>query len=91
MRSWWEVNYAKWLDVRETEWFYEPCEILLSDGRGYHPDFFVSEFGCYVEIKGLPYRLDKVLLAREDGYRVELIQDSSYFYIRDELISKGII
>src|SRR5262249_35899161 len=52
-RSSWELDYAKALDVAGLLWTYETDRLSLSDGSIYIPDFYVSEWATYVEIKGL--------------------------------------
>ena len=54
-RSSWEANFAKWLDLSGAEWKYEPraFEVTVNNKKtNYIPDFYLSEFDCYVEIKG---------------------------------------
>lgn len=50
-KSTWEAIFAKWLDLNNYIWQYEPKRFLF-DGFSYLPDFFVKEFNSYVEIKG---------------------------------------
>jgi hypothetical protein len=72
MRSSWEVRFAKHLDASGLTWSYEPTTLRLSTGRRYLPDFWVEEWGTYVEIKGWanPRGMDKVAQAQRDGHRV---------------------
>ena len=70
----WERGAAAWLDRNELTWWYEPHVLFLSDGHRYIPDFWVQEWDMYLEVKGWLKRLDKVVLANQDGYRVRLIQ-----------------
>lgn len=51
MRSSWEIEVACWLDKLGLNWLYEPKTFLTSKGK-YTPDFYLPEFGCYVEVKG---------------------------------------
>lgn len=51
MRSSWERKFAKFLDVANLTWEYEPkCFDLIE--RVYHPDFYIKEWNSFVEIKG---------------------------------------
>lgn len=73
-----ERGFARWLDEQHFTWWYEPCVLLLSDGRRYIPDFWVEEWQSYVEVKGA-FRgtvrgLDKVELATADGYRIRVVR-----------------
>lgn len=53
-RSSWELQYAKWLSKRNTQWEYEPKTFRLKPGPGksftYTPDFYLPEQGTYIEI-----------------------------------------
>ena len=75
MRSRWEVSIAEQLDGELLTWQYEPHVISLPDGRNYIPDFWVTEFGGYLEIKGWTGagRLEKFELAKQIGIAVDLI------------------
>ena len=73
-RSSYELRYARMLDAEALTWSYEPDRLLLSDGRTYVPDFWVSEWTAYVEVKGwAAWRMDKVDLARRDGHLIFLV------------------
>lgn len=50
MKSKWEASYARWLDLQNLTWQYEP-EFKLSNGKIYLPDFLLED-GTVVEIKG---------------------------------------
>ena len=54
-RSSWEIIYAKWLDLKNYCWEYEP-KIFYYEEFTYTPDFWVNELNSYVEIKGFLYR-----------------------------------
>ena len=51
MRSSWEVIFAKWLDMWELSWLYEPKAFDLGNTT-YTPDFYVQEINSYIEVKG---------------------------------------
>lgn len=51
MRSSWELNFAKWCDLSEIKYKYEPKAFEL-ENTSYRPDFYLPEFDCYIEIKG---------------------------------------
>jgi predicted nuclease of restriction endonuclease-like RecB superfamily len=50
MKSHWEAAYARWLDLFNIAWQYEP-EFKLQNGKIYLPDFLLED-GSVVEIKG---------------------------------------
>jgi len=52
-RSTWEEAFARHLDERELDWAYESHTWMLSDGTVYTPDFWVSEWNVFVEVKGM--------------------------------------
>ncbi len=51
MRSSYETKFAFFLDLNEIKWQYEPKRFDLGK-LTYLPDFYLSEFDCYIEIKG---------------------------------------
>jgi len=54
-RSGWEAKYAEYLDKWDIKWEYEPHTFVLEvEGRktSYTPDFYLSEFEIYHEVKG---------------------------------------
>lgn len=73
-KSTWELEFAKWLDEQELDWIYEPCELLLSTGRSYFPDFWVRQWACYVEIKAEHRSAEKTFQAIQDGHLIMLVQ-----------------
>lgn len=78
-RSYWEANFAKWCDLSNIKWQYEPKMFDLGNTT-YTPDFYLLEFDCWIEIKGWEnkdfkkkfkkwqkqYKLNNRLLFRED-------------------------
>lgn len=52
VRSRWEANVARWLLWKGQEYCYEPT-IFQVAGEGYCPDFWVYEWGIWLEVKGL--------------------------------------
>jgi hypothetical protein len=78
-RSYWEANFAKWLDLSNIKWKYEPKMFDLGNCT-YTPDFYLPTFDCWIEIKGWEnkdfkkkfkkwqkqYKLNNRLLFRED-------------------------
>lgn len=76
-RSSWELRVAEQFDREALTWAYEPCRLLLSNGRVYIPDFWVEEWSTYVEVKGWkrPGSIDKVGAALADGHAVLLVDD----------------
>jgi len=51
MRSSWEVNFAQWCDLSGIKWEYESKTFDLGDTT-YTPDFYLSEFDLWIEVKG---------------------------------------
>jgi hypothetical protein len=72
-KSTWELEFAQWLDRQKLMWYYEPCALLLSDGRRYFPDFWVPRWKTYVELKGAHFSVTKVQQAITDGHAVLLL------------------
>jgi hypothetical protein len=75
MRSAWERSFASRLDQLGLTWEYEPRSFVLSDGRGYLPDFLVeTPFGtCFVEVHAMkkPWvggaaKIEKIALASKE-------------------------
>lgn len=56
MRSSWEPAFAKWMDDNEIEWQYEKKRFYVGEGEWngvtYIPDFYLSDQGQYIELKG---------------------------------------
>ena len=50
-KSTWEANFAKWCDLSGIKWKYEPKTFRYEKYK-YTPDFYLSEFDCWIEIKG---------------------------------------
>ena len=50
LRSDWERKFAEVLDLFEVRWSYEPKTFTLP-GTTYRPDFYLTDFDMYVEIK----------------------------------------
>jgi len=50
-RSKWELRFAQYLDSKNLSWQYEPKRFYFED-CSYLPDFYVTEWKSYVEIKG---------------------------------------
>ena len=58
-----EHHFAQLLDFYGVRWEYEPVEFVLewnADGtprRGFRPDFYLADFGCFVELTTLSQKL----------------------------------
>jgi hypothetical protein len=52
-RSRLEARYALWLDYMHVNWEYEKEGYVL-DGTPYLPDFWLPDYGLYLEVKGQP-------------------------------------
>lgn len=66
-RSNWEINFAKWCDINNMKYFYEPQIFKLTDTIYYTSDFYLPIWDMWVEIKGFWYEksLEKVNLFKE--------------------------
>jgi len=62
MRSSWEVKFAKWLDSKGFIWEYEH-RLYEMNGVYYIPDFWVNDFNCYIEVKGMYDDRSKIKVA----------------------------
>ena len=51
MRSLWEVQFAKSLDILGVDWLYESIVVEFNDGRKKIIDFFIPELNMVVEVK----------------------------------------
>jgi len=80
-RSSLEANYARYLNLMKIKWEYEPEIFKLSSGKSYLIDWYLPEFGMYVETKGYMWDDDKEkieLFKKEhsDKHLKVLMQDS---------------
>ena len=50
-RSRLEARWAVFFDALCIKYEYEPEGLVLSDGTGYLPDFYLPDFNCYFEVK----------------------------------------
>lgn len=50
-RSRLEARWAVFFDACGVKWEYEPEGLVLSDNNYYLPDFYLSDFRCYFEVK----------------------------------------
>jgi hypothetical protein len=66
-RSKLEADFAYFLDKNGLNWFYEPMNYLLSNGKHYIPDFYIPELKLWVECRGYYSKesSEKVLLFGE--------------------------
>ena len=72
VRSTWEANYCRVLNLLGRKWSYEPRRFLLKNGSSYTPDFKVGS--SFVEVKGYvsPLWKKKVQLFHEQYPDVKL-------------------
>ena len=54
-RSRWEANLARVFNYLRIRWFYEIIRFPLNN-CSYCPDFYLPDFGVYVEVKGYKYK-----------------------------------
>lgn len=83
-RSRLEARWAVFFDAAGISYEYEPEGFKLKNGRKYLPDFFLPDFGIYVEIKPI---LSKDDPTREEQYKN---QESLCSDFRDE-VGKAIL
>ena len=57
MRSTWEAKFADYLDKNGLLWEYEGKTFELSGGQTYTPDFYINDWGMFIEIKGYPHEI----------------------------------
>ena len=91
MRSRWEVAFAEWLDSNKLSWKYESESIPLTKGW-YLPDFWVEEWGAFVEVKGY-WRADARAKIEEASKIVTVkIVDKQWFLDHGYIVSprKGV-
>lgn len=67
-RSKLEAEYAKGMDEAGVKFIYEPEGFVFSDGTKYLPDFYLPDFGVFIEVKGImtDYDQKKINLFREE-------------------------
>ncbi|AYP68772.1 endonuclease I [Bacillus phage vB_BpsS-36] len=52
-RSNWEIELAELLDELEIDFLYEPKRFYYrGEKESYLPDFYLTEFNCFIEVKG---------------------------------------
>lgn len=75
MRSTWEVLYATYLNNNAIDWKYESKTFVLSDGRAYTPDFYLTSTNEWVEVKGwlTPEHKNKIELWQSNNPTLKLI------------------
>lgn len=75
----WELAFIEWLDKSKLEFTCHRGRLpYISEGiqRNYYPDFYVTEWNCYVDIKNKYHhsiQKDKFTHIREAGHSVRLI------------------
>lgn len=67
LRSSYEIGFAQFLDASDIDWEYEPKAFMMeivyrgeNKTTSYRPDFYLPEYGRYIEVKGYWYDLAKV-------------------------------
>ena len=62
LKGTWELNVAKWLDAQNILWEYEinPHDYFWNNRiHSYFPDFYLSEYNVYIEVKGIETDRDR--------------------------------
>ena len=85
MRSSWEVKTADYLTGKGIVWYYEYKWIDLGIAK-YLPDFYLSDFNTFLEVKGRKSKvnMDKIKRAKALGNKI-IVWDG------EELLKRGII
>lgn len=104
--SYWELEVAKRLDEMNVEWYRPKVALEYIDNLGqkhfYCPDFYVKDYGCFIEVKS-PYILQKqnkngkidylkshydfiVWLESEDQCKIFELKKSSYSEVPERLV-----
>ena len=94
-RSSWEVIAAKWFDQQGLTWTYEPQVFRLEwegEAISYIPDFWVEEWGIFVEVKAqwawdldASYARTKVLALEASGQPISVMLDEEIQAMAAEL------
>lgn len=90
-RSSYEANFAKWLDLSGIKWEYEQKRFLVvlnSKETKYIPDFYLSEFDCYIEVKGYWYHRSK---QKMEQFRKQYPDINIEIFDQPRLLDYGVI
>ena len=78
-RSRLEARWAVFFDQLGIAYEYEPEGITLSDGTYYLPDFYLTDFHCYFEVKRAPSSIIRSSLPQKEfGDAIKKISDGSH-------------
>lgn len=73
MRSGWEVKVGDYLTSRNINWYYEYEWLPVEHGVNYLPDFYLSDLGIYIEVKGRKKEADMIKYYKaEKKYKILL-------------------
>ena len=87
-RSKWEIIFAKWCDEKNIKYLYEPKLFKLTNTLNYIPDFYLSEYNMWVEIKGWwsEPSLEKVNLFKDKiSNNLWVIDSANIFYFNNKI------
>lgn len=70
-KSSWEAEFAQLCDKHSVQWQYEPKTFKLSSGKRYTPDFYLSQYDLWVEIKP-EYRLSETEIPTKEFENLQL-------------------
>lgn len=92
MHSNWELEFAKWLDSKQIEWtkkvkYFE--YVWEGKTRKYFPDFYLSEFDIYVEVKG--YETDRDLAKWNSVHNLLVLRHKEIKQIIQNTFSIGLV
>ncbi|MFH1547150.1 MAG: hypothetical protein ABIC57_01555 [bacterium] len=89
VRSMWEANIARAFRFMNIEYEYEQYRFRLSSNTVYIPDFFLSSWNTFVEIKGNYLNrgsIQKVECFRKDNLgNIIVVRDKEYHQLKEEL------
>lgn len=79
-RSGLEASFARFLLSEGLSFEYEERSFPYGDGRTYTPDFFVNDWGCFIEVKPACFEKSravqrKVAAVREAGESIEIFTE----------------
>lgn len=84
-RSSWEANFARILDYLNIKWEYEPKRFKINSNETYTPDFYLSDFDLWIEVKGYwfddAYRKYNEFLDKFPNLKVKVIEEDKYKWL----------
>ena len=73
-RSSYELSVAEWFWEEDIGFMYEPYTFLLdTDTSSYTPDYYIPDYGCFLEVKGKWHNRKKLALFRKLYPKIPLL------------------